>query len=174
MIFRNSTPEDVPQMVQIANDGKALLKSKGINQWQRGTYPDGPLFKRDVEQGIGYVVSEGDEVLAICAVTFTVEESYNRLESGCWKTPDDGMYATIHRGAVAKDHHGKHIIDFLFSSVEEMAKEKGAQSIRLDTHPENLTMQRALARSGFEQLNTFYILDGDEAGDLRYGYEKVL
>lgn len=40
IVFRKSELKDIDQMVRIAEEGKALLRSKGINQWQRGTYPD--------------------------------------------------------------------------------------------------------------------------------------
>lgn len=172
--FRKSKLEDIDQMVRIADDGKAFLKSQGINQWQRGTYPDRDLFIQDVGDGIGYVLSDGDEVLAVCAVTFTDEESYRNLTSGKWMTADEAKYATIHRGAVAMERHGEHLSTRLFEAVAEMAKGECAVSVRADTHPENVIMQGALKRAGFQMCGEFYILEGDEAGDLRYGYELLL
>ncbi len=173
-VFRKSTISDIDAIVQIANDGKELLKSNGINQWQKGTYPDRKLFMQDVEDGIGYVVSEEEVVVAICAVTFTDEVSYRQLISGSWKTADNGVYATVHRAAVARKHQGKHITKFLFNSVVKLAAEEGAVSVRVDTHPDNAAMNRALQKAGFEKCGEFYIQEGDEAGQLRYGYEKVI
>lgn len=59
----------------------------------------------------------------------------------------------------------------LFAAVAEMAWENQADSVRVDTHPENLTMQRALERAGFTNCGELVLLSGDEVGDLRYGYE---
>ena len=174
LVFRKSTIDDIDAIVQIANDGKELLKNNGVNQWQRGNYPDRQLFIQDIEDGIGYVVSEEDEVVAICAVTFTEEASYRHLVSGSWQTSDDDIYATIHRAAVAREHRGKNITKFLFSSVAKLAAEKGAASVRADTHPNNAAMNRAMQKAGFEKCGEFYIQEGDEAGDLRYGYEQVI
>ena len=42
--FRKSTLQDMDQIVRIAEEGRALLKSRGISQWQTGSYPDRPLF----------------------------------------------------------------------------------------------------------------------------------
>lgn len=177
-VLRRSTMEDVEAAVQIANEAKALLKRKGIAQWQRGTYPDWHVFAKDVEVGIGYVVEEVSddvrEVVAVCAVTFTEEESYNHLLTGKWLTEDGTCYATIHRSAVARAKQGRGISTFLFEAVGKMAKEYPAKSIRIDTHPDNLTMQGALGKAGFIKCNEFLLLDGDEVGDLRYGYELVL
>ncbi|MCR3955312.1 MAG: GNAT family N-acetyltransferase [Gudongella sp.] len=174
LVFRKSTMNDIDAIVQIANDGKELLKNSGVNQWQKGTYPDRQLFIQDIEDGIGYVVSEEDEVVAICTVTFTDEASYRQLSSGSWKTSDDAVYATIHRAAVGREHRGKNITKFLFSSVAKLAAEEGAASVRADTHPNNAAMNRAMQKAGFEKCGEFYILEGDEAGDLRYGYEQVI
>ena len=45
-------------MSALPRRGRALLKSRGISQWQTGSYPDRPLFEQDVQEGIGYVVCE--------------------------------------------------------------------------------------------------------------------
>lgn len=160
-------------MTAIADAGKARLKGLGINQWQRGTYPDRSLFIQDVYDGIGYVVAEGDEVLAICAVTYTDELAYRHLLSGAWSTSDDAKYATVHRGAVSPRHQGKKLFSFLLSEAAKMAKENDCVAVRADTHPDNFTMQRSMERAGFVKCGEFNILEGDEAGDLRYAYEIV-
>lgn len=174
MIFRKSTMHDLDQMAAIAEDGKAFLRSKGVSQWQRGAYPDKAVFEQDVRSGIGYVLAEGDEVLAVCAVTFTDEPSYRNLSSGAWLTGSDAVYATIHRSAVSRAHQGRNLSGVLFSAVETLAAQAHAVSIRVDTHPDNLTMQRALQRAGFQNCGTLVLLEGDEIGDLRFGYEKLV
>lgn len=170
--FRKSTMADTPAMAEIAAQGKALLKSQGIPQWQKGTYPDKPRFDLDVELGIGYVLTLDEEVVAVCAVTFTEEAAYKKLETGAWLTPEGTVYATIHRSAVAAAHRGKHLSTALFEAVEQLAKENGAASIRVDTHPQNVTMQGALTRAGFTNCGTLILVDGAEAGDPRLGFEK--
>lgn len=115
-----------------------------------------------------------NEILAICAVTLTDEADYRNLTSGKWLTDNDDKYATIHRSAVALNHQGKNLSGFLFSEVASMAKKESAVSIRIDTHPDNITMQKTLENSGFVKCGEFYISEGDEAGDLRYAYELLI
>ena len=174
LTFRRSTEADADAAAAIANEGRALLKSRGVDQWQKGTYPSHDLFVQDAKDGIGYVVCENDTVAAVCAVTFTDEESYRHLTAGAWLTPDGARYATIHRSAVARAMQGRHIAGFLFDSVAELARANGAVSIRIDTHEQNLAMQSALRRSGFQKCGDFFIIGGDENGDPRWGYEKLL
>ena len=172
--FRKSTTSDLNDIVKIANDGKDLLKKNGIDQWQKGAYPSRQLFIQDIEDGTGYVVSNEEEIVAICAVTFTDEISYRQLISGSWKTDDNDVYATIHRAAVATKHQGKHITKFLFDSIAKLAIVKDAVSVRADTHPDNAAMNGAMQKAGFEKCGGFYIQEGDEKGGLRYGYELVI
>ena len=66
MEFRQSQTEDLDQIVRIAEDAKAFLRANGVSQWQRGTYPDRALFASDIENGIGYVMGDGNRVCAVC------------------------------------------------------------------------------------------------------------
>lgn len=172
LLFRKSTLEDMDAMMEIVDAGKALLRSQGIDQWQKG-YPNRELLVQDVQDGIGYVVEEDGRVVAMCAVTFTDEASYHTLRDGSWLTPDDSVYATIHRGAVARDCQGRGLPAFLFSSVADMARARNVKSVRADTHMENLAMQKALAKSGFIRCGIITLLGGSEDGDLRVGYELM-
>lgn len=127
-----------------------------------------------MEKGIGYVVTDDDEVVAVCALTFTHEAAYDGLRDGQWLTPVNCDYATVHRAAVARRHQGRQIPTFLFNAAAELARENGAISLRADTHPDNLAMQRSLIKGGFEKCGVITLLSGDEAGDIRWGYERLL
>lgn len=174
IVFRKSTHADTEQMGRIADEGKALLRERGISQWQKGTYPDKALFDADVDNGIGYVLADGDEVLAVCAVTFTDEASYRKLDTGAWLTPNDQVYATVHRGAVSRAHQGKKLTTLLFDGCAELAREHGVKSLRADTHPDNIAMQRSMERAGFVKCGTLTLADGAEAGDERLAYERLV
>ena len=56
----------------------------------------------------------------------------------------------------------------------QMLKEKGVKNIRIDTHPDNLSMQRALAKNGYTFCGKITLCSGSEAGDPRFAYQKVL
>lgn len=169
--FRKSTLEDIETMVQIATDAKRFLKNCGVAQWQKGTYPSKECFIQDVKDGIGYVVTQNDEVVAFCAVTYTDEESYHTLDN--WLSVNE-IYATIHRSAVADDKRGQGIAPFLFKEVMKMTKENNVSYVRVDTHMDNKPMQHALEHAGFIRCGILTLIGGDEDGDLRYGYEIKL
>ena len=177
LVFRSSTLEDIDAMMEIVHAGIALLASQNIDQWQRG-YPNRPLLVSDVGNGIGYVVIDTDYSqtipVAMCAVTFGDEADYREIRDGNWLTGSSVNYATIHRGAVRGDCYGKGYSDFLFRSVEDMARKNGADSVRADTHPENIAMQKTMARNGYTPCGMITIQSGPEGGTDRIAYEKLL
>lgn len=172
-VFRLSSPRDIDAMEEITKDAILLLKRQGINQWQKG-YPNREQFITDVHEQIGYVLLDGKTVCALCAVTFTEEPSYQHISNGSWLTEPTSAYATIHRMAVSPHVRGKGYASLLFSSVEELARERGMQSIRIDTHPENRAMQSALKKSGFTYCGDIILKGGAEDGDPRIAFEKLL
>lgn len=172
--FRLSTLEDVDEMMRIAEAGKALLKSKGIDQWQKGNYPCRELFEQDVRNGIGYVMTCNDDIVAICAVSFEDDPAYNYIE-GAWKTPAGTRYAVAHRGAMAPEYQGRHLTGKWFEFICELARNNGMESVRIDTHEENLAMRKVFTNAGFEPCGTVYLHGGDcGKGEPRIAYERVL
>lgn len=170
LVFRRSTLADIDAMCVIADQAKAFLKGNGVSQWQRGTYPSREVFVQDVAEEIGYVVECEGRVAAFCAVTFTDEASYHTLQ-GEWLSKEAEIYATVHRSAVNAELRGRGVIGFLFEAVKQMAAAQKVHYVRIDTHMDNLPMQHALEKSGFLRCGILTLVDGDEAGDLRYGYE---
>lgn len=174
LTFRRSMASDLDAMAQIAAEGKAFLKSCGVSQWQKGTYPCVDDYTRDLALGIGYVVEEEGKIVACCAVTCEDEIAYRGLTNGSWKTPLDARYATIHRCAVLGSCRGRGVIGFLFDSVAAMAEQKRLASVRIDTHPDNKALQRALEKAGFVRCGNLVLVSGAEKGDMRLGYERVV
>lgn len=187
LIFRKSTYDDIDTMESIIDSGKTLLRSRGIDQWQKG-YPNRAQLIADVDAGIGYVaVSVADNtanaetntatdgrVVGVCMVMSTEELSYRTIRDGEWMTAPDSGYVTVHRCAVAPDCRGQGVIGFIFRSAMDMARAIGAPSVRLDTHLENLTMQHALEKNGFTRCGIVTLVGGAEDGCLRVGYEQMV
>jgi len=171
MNFRKSTYTDIDAMMDIVNDAKSLLKSQNIDQWQSG-YPNRPLLEQDVKNGIGYVLCDDNKVVGMCAITFGKDESYQEIE-GKWKT-EGHNYAVVHRMAVASDYHGRSLGVQMYHEAEKLAKKQKNQSIRADTHQENLAMQKTMQKCGFKPCGIIYLKGGEEDGHPRLAMEKIL
>ena len=83
-------------------------------------------------------------------------------------------YFAFHRVCVSEAHKGKGLAASLFSYSEAFAKEKGVRNIRIDTHPDTLSMQKALAKNGYTFCGKITLCSGSEAGDPRFAYQKIL
>ncbi len=175
--FRHSAPEDIEEIMEITERARAFLRSQGLDQWQKG-YPDRQIFLSDTVTGLGYVLEEEGRIAAVCALTFTEEPSYRNIYGGQWLTEHKGdaapAYAAIHRMAVSAALRGKGYAGRLFKKAAALARERGMESIRIDTHEGNLPMQRALEKSGFVRCGIIYLKGGAEDGDARIAFEKIL
>lgn len=173
MEIRKLRADEIPAAAKILAQGRELLRSRGIPQWQKGGYPGVRELAQDVERGEGYVAEDGGRIIASFAFSTALDPSYKALTSGQWLTDGD-MYATVHRLAVSPEARGKGVAGFIYARAAELARQLGAVSIRVDTHPQNLSMQRAMKKAGSVFCGELLLAEGDEAGDPRYGFELLL
>lgn len=168
--FQLATLETVERMCEITDQAKHQLRNLGLDQWQKG-YPSREVWTQDAKVGCTYLAMEDGVVQGIFAFQTTPDPSYAVID-GKWLT--DGEYASMHRVCVADESKGKGVAGKMFAKGFEMAKALGLPSMRIDTHPGNLPMQRALKKAGFVPCGEIHLVGGCEDGDLRIAFEKVL
>jgi len=172
MILRQTTIPEVEVVMDIIDDGKAYLKSEGIDQWQHG-YPNAKTIQQDIHDGQAYVLEKNGEIIATAMISFLGEETYASIEGPGWLA--DVPYAVLHRVAVASDLKGQGIAAALIAKTEELCQQKGITSIRIDTHEKNASMQQLLKKTGFVYCGIIHLIpgEGSEAG-IRLAFEKIL
>lgn len=166
MQFRKSVKEDIPGIMKMIRQAQDYMRESNIDQWQDG-YPDEAAFEDDIAKGCSYVMEEEGNLIGTMAVLFDGEPTYDRIYEGAWKTQMQ-KYAAIHRVAVDARHKGRGIAGAMLEEVEKMCRERGVRSMKNDTHRDNLSMQRMLAKNGFEYCGIIYLEDGAE----RIAFEK--
>ena len=162
MIIRKTKISDVAACEAIYAEARKYMKSSGNpNQWS-GSYPGTVEILSDIAGGTGYVCEDesSGEVLAAFHFSEGPDPTYAIIYDGQWKSNEP--YAVIHR--IAVKHHGRGIVDFIF---EECFKAAG--HLRIDTHRDNIPMQRVLARGGFVYCGIIHLENGDE----RLAIEKI-
>lgn len=162
----------IEEMCRITQEAKEQLKRLGLDQWQKG-YPSREIWLEDIENKMTWLAmdDDGEKVLGAFAYQVTPDVSYGEID-GAWLT--DGPYASMHRVCVSDDSKGRGVAGAMFAHGFSMAKEQGFVSARIDTHPGNLPMQKALKKAGFVFCGRIILKGGSEAGDERLAYEKVL
>lgn len=182
-IVRPTRPEELDAVLQILAEGREALGALGIDQWQDG-YPEPAVVRNDIERHISYVVAESGEerpghasdLLATAAIDFAGEPTYDVID-GAWLTASsstDPSYGVIHRIATAAQARRRGISRFLLNQAENLARARGALSLRIDTHPGNGPMQRMVTSCGYTLCGVIQIDLTREATKDRLAYEKLL
>ncbi|MDK0872355.1 GNAT family N-acetyltransferase [Clostridium perfringens] len=167
MEFRQAKISDLDQIVEIIELSKKYLKETKVDQWQDG-YPAKEDLRKDIESGNSYVLTNKDEIVATTVISLDGESTYNLIFNGEWITNED--YIVMHRVAVHDKYKGKGIFKELIKEAESLALNKGISSIKIDTHRDNISMQRAVVKNDFKRCGIIYLGDGSE----RIAFEKVL
>lgn len=154
MIIRKTEPKDLERVMQIYDIGRQYMRLNGNkDQWTNG-YPQKELIQKDIEKSQSYV-AENEGGIPVCVFAFIEgpDPTYSVVYDGQWK--DDKPYYVIHRIAVAENRKG--IASFVYDWALSQAAE-----IRIDTHRDNIPMQNALRKNGFDYCGIVHLLNGDE------------
>lgn len=160
MLIRKTIEADLAQIGTIYENAKKFMRKTGnLEQWN-GQKPNELTAREDMQKGIGYVVEENGEILAVFMFSTAVDPTYDKVYDGKWLK--DGAYGVIHRIAVKEQGLG--IIGLCIDYCFDVCKD-----LRIDTHRDNLPMQRALLKRGFKYCGIIHLANGDE----RLAYQKI-
>lgn len=166
--FRKAVEADIDSILNIIRQAQNYFKEQGIDQWQNG-YPNYDTIKSDIDNQSGYVLLKDNEIVATVALIFDGEKSYESIYGGSWISSGED-YATIHRIAVNSQYKGLGLGSIIIKKIEDICSIRGINSIRVDTHKDNLSMQRLLHKNGFKYCGIIYLEDGS----IRLAFEKLL
>ena len=162
MYIRKTTEQDIPAVMDVFDRARAFMRAHGnLTQWPVGSPSEGQV-RADVAAGGSYVVvaDEADAVAGTVSVgqvvgTFAFlpgpDETYAHIEDGSWSCDDP--YFVMHRVASSGAMRG------VGSAAFEWCQQK-ADYLRIDTHEDNVPMQNAIRKYGFERCGIIHIADG--------------
>ena len=166
MEFRKATASDIDCIMKIIRQAQAYFKKNGINQWQNN-YPNNETIKGDIGSGYGYVLEDRGEIIGTVAVSFDGEKTYDVIYDGEWLS--SGEYAVIHRMAVDDAYKGRGLSSIIIKHIENICLGRGVHSIKIDTHSENISMQRLIKKNDFKYCGIIYVEDKSA----RLAFEKI-
>ena len=160
--IEKATTASLEQVMKIYDDARAYMRATGnATQWAGG-YPAESLIRADMEKGNLYLCLDEEEIVGVFYFAKENDPTYEKIYEGSWL--NDEPYAVIHRVAVSQNSHGKGVASFIF----DFCFEKWA-NIKIDTHRDNLPMQRSLEKRGFVRCGIIYL----ESGDERIAFQRV-
>ncbi len=149
---RPATLLDLDEMAKIYASARAFMRASGNhNQW-KDDRPDMNEVRRDILSGHSYVIEENACMVAVFSALPSPDPTYSYIK-GAWL--NDLPYYVIHK--IAKKDATPGILKTAVSFCLEKASD-----VRIDTHEQNLPMQRALSHLGFVYCGIIYLADGQE------------
>ncbi len=162
-MLKKATLQDLDEMETILNKAKAYMASFSLDQWQKGS-PNRNMLRKDIQNGNSWLYLEDGEILGFCALIEGTEPTYGIIE-GSWL--NDEPYLTVHRFATDVEKKKKDSAKNFLKEIEALGL---SHNIRIDTHRDNLPMNRLLLSGGYTYCGIIWLEDGDE----RKAYQKIL
>ena len=174
MYIRKAQTTDCQALMEIFQKARQIMRASGnLHQWN-DSYPSQDIILKDIDNGhcillCEYSETDGTEtVIATMSFIPGPDPTYAHIEQGPWdsrQSPtngswiDDSPYYVIHRIAVAEPGHNaaKSLLDWGFAYLEETG---AGQSIRIDTHRDNVIMHHILSKYGFSLCGIIYLSSG--------------
>ena len=166
MFISLASIDQIDQIEPLFIQAIASLKKQQVDQWQNG-YPNKDSIINDIKNKACYVLSINQQVVATMALIFAHEPTYDVID-GSWLS--NQPYATIHRIAISEEFKGKQLASQLFTYAKAECINRNIYSLRVDTHQDNQSMQKAILKNGFTYCGVIYLADGAS----RLAYEIVL
>lgn len=153
MEIRHSTFDDFEQITAIYDYAREFMRRNGnATQWGP-THPSVERIRRDISDGVGYVITENGVIAAVFAFIIGPDPTYAQIREGRWL--NDKPYGAIHR--IASDGRTKGVFDAMLAFCEEQIAD-----LRVDTHRDNAPMLHLLASRGFTKCGLITTDDGTE------------
>ena len=147
---RNAVSEDLPRIEEIYAYARSFMEKTGNpNQWGK-TNPPHEWLVDDIEKKLLYVITDDQGIHGVFYFFIGPDPTYGQIEDGQWRS--NAPYGTIHR--IASDGSG----GVLRTAVAFSGKRIG--NIRIDTHHDNVVMQKAVAKLGFERSGIIHLANG--------------
>ena len=159
MEIRKAKLDELDALMAIYDGARVYMRENGnAEQWGNG-YPSKELIRTDIETGHCHVCVEDGEILGVFCYFEGEDPTYQTVYDGKWL--NDKPYGVIHRIAVAR--HRKGVASFCFAHCFALCK-----NLKIDTHRDNIPMQRSLAKNGFTLCGTIFL----ESGAPRMAYQR--
>jgi ribosomal protein S18 acetylase RimI-like enzyme len=142
--LEKATAGDRDAIVALVYSVVNRLNQSGILQWDE-IYPNKTHIDGDLKNGELYVARAGGEIIGIITLNGKSDPEY---QNGAWayNGPD---YRVVHRLCVSPTMQGQGVGRRMMEMAEEMLRESGVKSLRLDAFSKNPYSLKLYERLGY-------------------------
>ena len=162
ILVRVAKEEDLAKVLEVYKTAREFMKQTG-NPTQWGDwYPPKEYLVDDINNQRLYLLESDGEINGAFMFFIGEDPNYAVIEDGKWRK--DKEYGVIHRVA----SNGK--IKGVFTTVFNFVLSK-TDYLRIDTHSDNVVMQKVLKKHGFVPCGRVFMLD-DGTPRIAFDYIK--
>ena len=159
-MVRKAQENDLEEILFIYDKARAYMRANGNKgQWRNG-YPSRSVLEYDIEQGRLFVEEDDFGIYGVFMLLVGDDPTYRIIREGEWL--DNSPYAVIHRIASSGRRSGVLREALSYASLS-------SRHIRIDTHQDNIPMQKALEKEGFSRRGIIVCDDGTD----RIAFERI-
>jgi GNAT superfamily N-acetyltransferase len=166
ILLRRGVLGDLDAVMAIVKKAVPLMRAEGNFQWG-DDYPAKENFAKDVENMVLWVAVDSidENILGCGAITEDQGDDYVQL----W---DITQVAVVpHRICVDPDARGRGVARAFMRKAEEIARERGYKSVRVDTNSQNAPMHHIFNSEGYTFLGDLKLAGRDTL--VFHGFEKI-
>lgn len=159
--IRPTTHDDLPEVMEIYDIARNFMRCSGnALQWTEG-YPSSVYITAEIDAGHSFVCENRDgELVGTFCFIIGDDPTYENIYEGEWL--NNQLYGTVHRIASSGKEKGVAEACFRWCFTQ-------CHNIRVDTHRDNLIMQRIFEKMGFNYCGIIYVANGTE----RLAYQRL-
>lgn len=122
---------------------KEVVKHNPCTKWN-SNYPNRDIITNDINNKDLYILIANEEIVGSVVLNSEEDINYNKVS---WDKKGEALI--IHRLFTSPKYAGKGYGKFMIEKCKEIARELEYDSIRLDTHQDNLPAQKLYEKLGF-------------------------
>ena len=155
-MIKHAEKQDVDSIMALCAAATQDMLTRGIDQWDE-FYPTKDIFAVDIEAGTMYALWRGTEILAVIVLNQEQEPEYTTVN---WQFNSEPI-GIIHRLMVHPSAQGKGIASKLLAFAENVARQSGYGTIRLDVFSKNPTAIHLYEKHGYRRAGTVVFRKGE-------------
>lgn len=168
MEIRKAAKSDVQDVLEIYAEAREYMKNQGNPEQWGDDYPSKSLIEDDIQRDKCFVCVNEEKIGAVFYFSIENDSSYDEIEDGQWR--NDRSYGVVHRIAVGENMHNQGVASECIAFAVSECKKKKIYDLRMDTHKDNVPMQRFLEKQDFRKCGKIHVEDGSE----RIAYHKII
>jgi len=168
MNIRTANINDLENIMDVYAHAREYMIAQGNAEQWGNNYPPRELIEKDIQQSKCYVAETEEGICAVFYFAIENDSAYDVIEQGQWR--NDRLYGVVHRIAVGGNTHNRGVAGKCIDYAAAKCRENGIYDLRMDTHKDNIPMQRFLEKKDFRKCGIVYVDDNSE----RIAYHKII